>query len=171
MGFFKYFAEPGVAAGYTFLVSALALFVSFLAWYSSFRSNRKINRIESDRDKKEAELSKTAAVTVAQHLYEVSNPSKPSLDSGRQGSLVITNTGQAAAEGIRLYLTNPRTSRFLLFQSDEGEMSDEIRPFTLGPHSSITFIYVRDVRDGFPNYVRVTWLDHRDGVHEYKTNL
>lgn len=165
------FTQPGVAAMLTFFAALLAILISILSIYLSVRANRKIQAIEVGRDQKELELSKTADIVLSQTLFKEEDSNTPSLGSDRQGILTITNTGQAAAEGIRLYLSNPRSNDFLVFQSDEGEQVDKIKPFTVGPRSSVNLMYVQDVRVGFPNFGRVTWYDLRDGKHEYKSSL
>lgn len=153
------FRDSGYAALTTFVMSLLALVVATASWVSSGRSNRRIIKIEEERDKERRTESKMARL-IAQIVREPSQTSKTP-----HHYLEISNAGDSAASDIRVLLDGKPCSQHPTFVQGGNTIA------VIGAKASARFMLAPALSIPLPNHVEITWNDDAGVDRKYETSL
>ena len=149
-----YFANDGLVALLTFVLSVLAIVLSVLSFFSSRSANRKIIDIEKARDEKAEENEKKAILSVSP-LKEPKSTGK-----GHNSYLAVKNSGVSEANEINIYFDGT---------SEHNYLRDFSHISVLGPDTTKKVSLVITMGTPRPKEVSLTWTNSDGTKGSYKT--
>ena len=150
----SYFANDGLVALLTFVLSVVAFSLSVLSYFSSRSANKKLIEIEKGRDERQAESEQKATLSI----LRIREPR--STGKGYNSFLAIENSGATEAKNIEIFIDGSQEHSFIC---NNPSLS------VLGPNTIKKVPLLVTMGAPGPKEVSLSWLNSDGTAGSYNT--